>query len=70
VSVVFICFHLKVIFYDQSETATATTLEEIVKLGQAGYVKYDEVTLNGTLARYCRKPKRFSSYANVQVSTT
>lgn len=47
---------------DQFETATATTQEEIQKLGQAGWVKYDELTLNGTQLHFYRKPKRFSNY--------
>jgi hypothetical protein len=47
---------------DQYETTTATTIEEILKLGQAGWVKYDEITFNGMTVHYYRKPKRFSNY--------
>jgi len=37
------------------EISTATTLEEIKQLGQAGFVKYDE--MNGI--HFYKKPKRF-----------
>jgi hypothetical protein len=37
------------------EIATATTEEEIKQLGQAGFVKYDE--MNGI--HFYRKPKKF-----------
>jgi len=47
---------------DQYETTTATTVEEILKLGQAGWIKYDELAINGTIFHCYRKPKRFSNY--------
>jgi integrase len=47
---------------DQFETAHATTLEEIEKLRQAGWLKYDEITINGMQIHCYSKPKRFSSY--------
>lgn len=47
---------------DQFETTYATTLEEILKLRQAGWTKFDEVTINGMVAHCYCKPKRFSSY--------
>ncbi len=47
---------------DQFETTTATTVEDILKLGQAGWVKYDELAINGTTIHCYRKPKRFSNY--------
>jgi integrase len=47
---------------DQFETATATTQEEIQKLGVAGWNKYDEITFNGAQVHFYRKPKRFSNY--------
>jgi integrase len=48
---------------DQFETATATTAEEIKQLGQAGWVKYDEITINvNQQIHFYRKPKRFSNY--------
>ena len=37
----------------------AITVEEIRALGKAGWVKYDEITLNGTQIHFYRKPKRF-----------
>jgi integrase len=47
---------------DQYETTTATTIEEISKLGVAGWNKYDEITINGMQVHFYRKPKRFSNY--------
>jgi integrase len=43
------------------EVATASTLEEVKQLGMAGWVKYDEMTLNGTQMHFYKKPKRFSN---------
>jgi hypothetical protein len=43
---------------EYEEVATATTDEEIKKLGLAGFQKYDERTMNGTIISYYRKPKR------------
>ena len=43
------------------EVATASTLEEVKQLGMAGWVKYDEMTLNGTQIHFYKKPKRFSN---------
>ena len=40
------------------EVATATTEEEIKKLGQAGFIKYDEH--NGM--HFYRTPKRFKTF--------
>jgi integrase len=48
---------------DEFETATATTPEEIQKLGQAGWIKYDEIAISGTPMHFYRKPKRFAKYA-------
>jgi integrase len=48
---------------DEFETTTATTPEEIKKLGQAGWIKYDEITINGAQMHFYKKPKRFSKYA-------
>jgi hypothetical protein len=42
---------------DDYEIATATTTEEIEQLGQAGFVKYDE--MKGI--HFYRKPKKFKS---------
>jgi len=41
------------------EVATATTDEDIKKLGAAGWVKYDERKIGETIISYYRKPKRF-----------
>jgi integrase len=41
------------------EETVATTPEEIRKLGKAGWIKYDEMELNGTRMHFYRKPKRF-----------
>jgi integrase len=45
---------------DYNET-TASTLEEVRALGKTGWVKYDEVTVNGTVFHCYRKPKRFGA---------
>ena len=42
--------------YDET---VATTPEEIRQLGKAGWQKYDEMTFNGTVLHFYRKPKRF-----------
>jgi len=44
---------------DDFEETVATTPEEVRKLGKAGWVKYDEMTVNGTAMHFYRKPKRF-----------
>jgi len=46
------------------EETTATTPEEIRQLGKAGWVKYDEITVNGLQMHFYRKPKRFSGLKN------
>ena len=48
---------------DEFEIATATSPEEIKKLGQAGWTKYDEITISGEQMHFYKKPKRFSKYA-------
>lgn len=45
---------------DEFEVATATTDEEIKKMGGAGFTKYDERRIGGTVISYYRRPKRFS----------
>jgi integrase len=47
---------------DEFEVATATTDEEIKKLGASGFVKYDERRIGETVISYYRRPKRFSKY--------
>jgi hypothetical protein len=44
---------------DDFDETVATTPEEVRKLGKAGWVKYDEMTFNGTTLHFYRKPKRF-----------
>jgi integrase len=47
---------------DEFEVATATTDEEIKKLGAMGFVKYDERKIGETVISYYRRPKRFAKY--------
>lgn len=46
------------------ETATATSDEEIKKLGAAGFQKYDERKIGETCISYYRRPKRFNAYVS------
>jgi integrase len=46
---------------DDFEVTSATTIEEIKKLGTAGWVKYDELTVNGEQVHFYKKPKKFSN---------
>jgi integrase len=46
---------------DDFEVTSATTPDEIKKLGMAGWIKYDEMNLNGTQMHFYKKPKRFSN---------
>ena len=46
---------------DDFEVTSATTPDEIKKLGMAGWIKYDEMHLNGTQMHFYKKPKRFSN---------
>ena len=41
------------------EVTSATTREEILALGKAGWQKYDEATFKGVTMHFFRKPKRF-----------
>jgi hypothetical protein len=43
------------------EVATATTPEEVKQLEMSGWVKYDEMTVNGVTMHFYKKPKRFSN---------
>jgi len=45
---------------EEFEVATATSDEEIKKIGAAGFVKYDERRIGETVISYYRRPKRFS----------
>ena len=44
------------------ETTNATTPEEILALGKAGWQKYDEMTVAGVQIHFYRKPKRFGGF--------
>jgi integrase len=46
---------------DEFEVTTATSVDEIKKLGIAGWVKYDETTFNQMQVHFYKKPKRFSN---------
>lgn len=48
---------------DQFETTQATTVEEILKLGSAGWIEYSIVKANGLEIHCFKKPKRFANYA-------
>lgn len=41
------------------EEATKTTREEVRALGKAGWTKYDEMTVTGTMMHFYSKLKRF-----------
>jgi len=55
--------YIQMIHFDDKdfEVATATTPEEVRQLGISGWVKYDEMTLNGVQMHFYKKPKRFSN---------
>ena len=44
---------------DDFVETTATTPDEIRKLGKGGWTKYDEATFNSVTVHFYRKPKRF-----------
>ncbi len=41
------------------EVTSATTLDEKLALGKAGWQKYDEASFNDITVHFYRKPKRF-----------
>jgi hypothetical protein len=45
---------------DDFEVATATTDEEIKRMGTGGWTKYDERKLGEMTISYYHRPKRFS----------
>jgi integrase len=50
---------LAIQFQDQDyDVSQATTPEEILALGKAGWMKYDEVAIAGVQIHFFRKPKR------------
>jgi hypothetical protein len=46
------------------DVTTATTAEEVLELGKAGWTKYDEATFNGVNMHFYRRPKRFGNLKN------
>lgn len=46
---------------DEFEVTSATTADEIKKLGMAGWIKYDEMMVAGMQLHFYKKPKRFSN---------
>jgi hypothetical protein len=46
---------------EEFEVSSATSIDEIKKLGMAGWIKYDELTVNGQQVHFYKKPKRFST---------
>ena len=44
------------------ETTSATTVQEILKLGSEGWVEYSKVVINSIEYHCFKKPKRFSQY--------
>jgi hypothetical protein len=51
--------HVRKFEAKEFEETTATTVEEIRNLGKTGWVKYDEMTVNGIQIHFYRRPKRF-----------
>jgi integrase len=51
------------------DVTSATTLEDILALGKAGWQKYDEIVLNGVTYHCYRKPKRFGALRKNDVDT-
>ena len=47
---------------DDFETTSATTVEDILKLGKEGWVEYSVARINDVEYHCFKKPKRFSSY--------
>ncbi len=53
----------KINFQSQDfETTSATTVEDILRLGKEGWIEYSVVKINNVEYHCFRKPKRFSSY--------
>jgi hypothetical protein len=46
---------------DEFEVTSVNTIEEIKKLGTAGWIKYDELSVNGEQVHFYKKPKKFSN---------
>jgi hypothetical protein len=53
----------KINFQSQDfETTSATTVEDILRLGKEGWTEYSVIKINGIEHHCFKKPKRFSSY--------
>jgi len=52
------------------DVTSATTLDEILALGKAGWQKYDEVVFKGVTYHCYRKPKRFGALRKNDVDTS
>lgn len=52
------------------DVTTATTSEEVLELGKAGWTKYDEATFNGVNMHFYRRPKRFGSLKTIDNKST
>ena len=46
------------------DVTTATTAEDVLELGKAGWTKYDEAMFNGVNMHFYRRPKRFGNLKN------
>jgi integrase len=51
------------------EVTQASTPEEILALGEAGWAKFDELTFNGIQLHFYRRPKRFRSLKDIEDKT-
>jgi hypothetical protein len=47
------------------ETTSATTVEDILKLGKEGWTKYDEVTYSGIVIYFYKKLIRFGGSKSI-----
>jgi hypothetical protein len=53
----------KIDFKDtEYETTSASTVEDILRLGKEGWIEYSVARINNTEYHCFKKPKRFSSY--------
>jgi len=56
--------HTIVFREEDCEETLATTPEEVRQLGKAGWLKYDEMAVNGMQMHFYRRPKRFGGLKN------
>jgi hypothetical protein len=50
---------------DEFEVTSATTTEEIKKLGMAGWTKYDELTVSGMQVHFYKNPRVSQIYKSL-----